>query len=180
MTQILMNQIPAIVLVLITGVYVWLTSRILMTNQATVREMKTQREDMFRPYVVVSISLVGDTPIFRLKIRNTGKTAARNLRLSLNKRFYQFGRTIDNFNLKCHYAFNSPISYFPPEAELTFYLANLMTVLGPEADANVTPSKFTVSAQYEFFNREVTEENTIDLEPFRDSSVPVSSGIPGF
>lgn len=179
MNQIL-NQVPNIVLVLITGVYAWFTYRMLKTNQATVREMRAQREDMFRPYVVVSISLVGDIPIFRLIIRNTGKTAARNLRLSLDKRFYQFGRTIDNFNLKCHYAFNSPISYFPPEAELTFYLANLMTVLGPEADANVTPSKFTVSAQYEFFGREVTEENMIDLEPFRDASVPVSNGIPGF
>ncbi len=55
-----------------------------------------------------------DNPIFYLRISNVGKTAANDLKLSLDKPFYPFGEKKEDNNLAECFAFKNVITSFPP------------------------------------------------------------------
>jgi hypothetical protein len=166
-------EILTAVLLAITGCYVVITYKILRSNQAAVQQMKNQQEAMLRPYIVISPLLYPNDVVFHLRIRNTGMTPARNLRLSIDRKFYQFGDTSSgNNDLGCFSAFNVPIESFPPGAEMVFDLAQSDKILGPQADQNVTPSTFEISASYQFSDEDVHETTQIDLRPYRDALLP--------
>ncbi|MCC6713061.1 MAG: hypothetical protein IT344_06840 [Candidatus Dadabacteria bacterium] len=162
-------------LVFITGLYALFTYKILKANQSVVTEMQNQNEALRRPYIVISPALFPNNIIFFLRIRNTGLTAAENLRLSLDKNFYEFGKIEDRCNLKSFKAFNDPIDSFVPGAEMTFYLAQSFVVFGENANPEVTPSIFTITAEYSFGKKTVVEKTVIDLRPYAHSSPPQDS-----
>jgi len=160
------------ILVLITAIYAWVTYQILRANQGVLCEMQLQQEALQRPYVSVAPVAYPESHIFYLQIKNTGKTGANNMRLSIDKDYYQFGEKKEGNNLRNLRAFSSPINSFAPGAEITFYLGSGFKILGKDADEDLTPSVFTVTTTYEFGNKTVEEKSVIDLNPYTNSVIP--------
>jgi hypothetical protein len=158
-------------LVIVTLIYVYLTYRILQTNRATVEQMRIQQENMIRPYITVSATVMSGTGMFLLKIKNSGISAAQNLRLSIDRSFFQFGMRDDHKNLKCFFVFNKSIDTFGPGAEMIFHLGLGKDIFSPQADPNCMPTLFSIGAQYSFSGREFSETTVIDLMPYREAAV---------
>lgn len=167
-----MIEILTAILVIITAFYAWVTFKILKANELVIQEMKNQHESLFRPYVSISPVLYTENPIFFLKIQNTGKIAADNLKLTIDKDFYQFGKIRDENNLKYFSAFTSRIDSFVPNAQMLFYLAQGFVVFGENAKEENTPSVFTITAKYDFWGKQVEEQTVIDLRPYLNSAIP--------
>lgn len=175
-----MEEIMAILtaaLVVITAFYAWATFKILRANESVVAEMKEQSIAVSRPYVVVAPFIEVDNPIFYLKFSNCGKTAARNLRLTIDKSFNKFGETGRDRDLANLAAFNQPIDSLPPGTEVVFSLAQGFVVFADDAAAKNVPQTFRITATYDFSERTVTEENYVDLRPFRSAEIPHTAQI---
>lgn len=154
------------ILVLVTGFYAWVTFRMSRANDRVVRLMEEQLYASNRPYINVSVTSEPGSPIFMLKIKNTGKTGAEDLQLTLDKSFQQFGDLAKENDLSSFNAFKYPIPSFPPDAEFLFYLAQAFVVFGNKADPLRTPLVFSVRARYRYAGREIDESTTIDLSPY--------------
>ena len=128
--------------------------------------MHRQFEESLRPYIAVDVFVERGSHIFRLRIRNLGKSAAANLRLSLDRDFCQFGNP--EHNLRNTYAFRENVATFPPNFELIFDLDVSHQVLGKKAP-EVTPTKFKVSWFYTFVDKHYEDSTEVDLETFLDS-----------
>lgn len=152
-------------LVLITGFYAWVTFRIMRANERTVASVREQTEALNRPYVTITVLTVPDSPVFYLKIANTGRTGAGNVRLQMDRDFYQYGRK-DGRNLRSLAAFQQPIDQLPPGSEIVFALAQAFVVFGKDADPTITPQVFEVRASYRYGATEVDEKTIIDLRPY--------------
>lgn len=105
-----------------------------------------------------------------LTIGNSGASAARNLRLSLDQAFYMNGAESESTNLQTYSAFSGPIQSLPPKAELEFHLGVGFTVMGKP---DRCPRRFTVCAKYEFDGGQADESTTVDLQPFDKTALPV-------
>jgi hypothetical protein len=160
------------ILVIITALYAWFTFKILKANERLVEQMRNQQEATYRPYISISPILFPENSIVFLRIKNSGLTAAQNLRLNLDKDFYQFGERKEQSNLRSFTAFKKPIDVFVPGAEILFYLAQSFVIFGEKGDQSLTPSIFTISAEYQYQNKKVTENTIIDLRPYLGSAVP--------
>jgi hypothetical protein len=163
--QVILNAI----LVIITGVYAVLTRRIAKSNESTVAAMNSQIKSMTRPYVTITLSQSSQTTL-RMRIANTGMSNAENLRLQIDKDFFQFGRKEDN--LADVYVFKNPIPSFPPRAQLEFPLLSSLEV---QDDKSSATSEFTITATYSFNGEPFTERTTIDLKMYRDIWMPTKT-----
>ena len=159
-------------LVLITAFYAWATFRILRANEKVVEVMHEQAEAVTRPYVTVAPILEPDNPIFYLRISNTGKTSARKLKLSIDKSFHKFGEKSGEKDLATFAAFNNVIESFPPGAEITFSLAQSFKLFAEDADKEILPQHFTITAEYSYADKTVKEDNIIDLKAYYGSDIP--------
>ena len=74
-------------LVIITGFYAWVTYKMLTALQQ-------QAEAVTRPYLTINVFSEPKDVLFYLRIANTGRTGASNVRLTLDRDFYQFGSVI--------------------------------------------------------------------------------------
>lgn len=158
-------------LVAVTLAYAWSTYRIQKANEAIVALTAQQLESALRPYIKICVGVIPNTLVFKLSVSNTGRSAANNLRLTLDRSFCQFADPKrDLLGLR---AFRDPIQSFPPGAELLFLLTTSVILFGTGASARLTPSTFSVTASYDFAGRRVTEVTAIDLQSFEDSSMPV-------
>lgn len=167
-----MIEILTAVLVIITGFYAWATFRILRANEKVVSVMEKQAVAMGRPYVTVTPFVLPGTPLISLKIANTGQSAAKNLRLVMDRDFYKFAEKQEGKNIATFKAFQEPIEMLAPEAELTFDLAQGFKIFVEDADDDVVPKVFTITASYGFPGGSVEERNVIDLRPFEESTQP--------
>lgn len=159
-------------LVIITGFYAWATFHILKANKCVVELMSEQSEALTRPYVSISAFLPSESIIFALRIANTGKTPAKNLKLTLDREFYKYGRSSGNNKFSDFVAFKEVIESFPPGAELIFDLAQGFKIFGEDSETGVTPACFSITAQYGYGDKSVIEENKIDLRPYFLSNLP--------
>ncbi|MCR4287469.1 MAG: hypothetical protein NUW09_05610 [Deltaproteobacteria bacterium] len=159
-------------LVVITAFYAWATYKILRVNEKVVEVMHKQAEAISRPYVSITPFLEPDNPIFYLRISNTGKTAAYNLRLTLDKSFYKYGEMSEDANLALCAAFNQTIDSFQPGAELIFSLAQSYKLFNEKTDRSVLPQSLTIIAEYSFADKVVVEKNMVDFRPYLGSDVP--------
>jgi len=170
-----MIELLTAILVLITGFYAWVTFKMLKANESVLFEMQTQREDLIRPYVDISISMFPDNPVFYLKIINSGKMAAKNLKLTLDRDFFKIGEKKESNNLRNYNIFNNSIDSFSPNSEILFMLAQGFKVFAENADETVLPKSFKITASYQYSNKNVTEETNIDLTPYLGSLQPYDS-----
>ena len=159
-------------LVLITGFYAWATFRILRANEKVVEVMHEQAEAVTRPYVSVAPILEPDNPVFYLRISNTGKTAANKLKLTIDKSFHKFGEKSGGRDLATFAAFNQVIESFPPGAEITFSLAQSFKLFAEDADKEILPQSFTITAEYSYGNKTVKENSIIDLKAYLGADIP--------
>lgn len=155
------------ILVFITAIYAYLTYRMAKASEASVEAMRAQSEAMLRPYITVAPFVRPHTPFLYLRISNTGKTAAENVRLTIDRDFFQFGEVKrPEKNLRTVSAFSSPIDSVPPGTEFIFGLGQGWVILAKEAKEDVTPMQFSITAAYEFSGKHVTEVSRIDLRPY--------------
>lgn len=165
-----MIEILTGILVLVTALYAYLTLRIAKASEASVRAVEAQSWATLRAYVTVQAFIQPHTLFVCLRIRNTGRTAAANLRLSMDRDFFQWGeRSIPERNLRTRSAFSVPIASFPPDGELLFSLAQGWVIFGDKADENVTPHQFKITAEYSALGEVVSESTSVDLRPFLNS-----------
>jgi len=160
------------VLILITGFYAWATFRILRANEKVVEVMHEQAEAVTRAYVSVAPILEPDNPIFYLRISNTGKTAANKLKLTIDKSFHKFGEKSGERDLATFAAFNQVIQSFPPGAEITFSLAQSFKLFAEDADKEILPQSFTITAEYSYASKTVKEDSIIDLKAYLGADIP--------
>jgi hypothetical protein len=165
-------EILTAALVLITAFYAWATFKILRANERVVEVMRDQAIATSRPYVVVAPLLEFDNPIFYLRISNLGRTAATNLRLTIDKSFFKFGEESKDRDLASFTAFNRPIDSFPPGGEITFALAQGFKIFEGNAENPKLPHTFSVTAEYGFADKQVREVNQIDLRPYLNADIP--------
>lgn len=155
------------ILVLVTAIYSYLTYKMAKASEASVQAMREQSVAMFRPYVTVSSFVRPHTNVLYLRIENTGKATAENLCLSMDKDFFQFGKEKQpDHNLRVKTAFVEPIQSLPPGGKLVFALAQGSIIFAQNADPNVVPQQFTITATYNFGSQEFNELNRIDLRPY--------------
>lgn len=167
-----MTEFLTALLVIITGFYAWATFKILRANEGVLKEMRDQRDALYRQYISISPVMYSGVPCIFLKIKNTGKTAAHNLSLTVDKDFYKYGEKKKENNLRLYSAFTQAIDSFVPEKEMLFYLAQGFKIFGRESDQEITPQVFSVYAEYEYQKKRVVEKTTVDLRPFLMSALP--------
>ena len=170
-------EILTALLVVITGFYAWVTYKMLKANHAIIGLMNEQSENMVRPYIIIAPFVIPERPVFIIRITNTGKTAAKNLQLKIDRDYYRFD---DNrYNLAEFTAFNEVIESFAPGAEMFFDLAQTFVVLADDADPSRTPRKFCISAEYSYNDKTVIEHNIIDLHAYKHSNPPRDAMVTG-
>jgi hypothetical protein len=172
--RLMIAELLTAALVIITGFYAWVTLRILRANEKVVGVMHEQAIAISRPYVVVAPFYEMDNPIFYLRIANLGKTAAINLRLTIDKSFFKSGEDRD---LATFMAFNQPIDSFPPGGEIIFSLAQASKVFAASTEDPKLPHTFSVTAEYGFEGNRVKEVNRIDLRPYIGAQIPQNAYI---
>lgn len=137
-----------------------------------VSTMKEQQNAAMRPYILVSTSVRTGTQLLYLSIKNVGKTAALNLRLSLDKSFYQLGNKREERNIANSAAFTRVIDSLPPDGQLLFLLGNGPTLYGGSNTEELSPLLFQVSANYMSGSESISETSIVDLRPYINTDVP--------
>jgi hypothetical protein len=164
-------EILTAVLVVITAAYAALTFGILQANRRIVAEMQAEREAGMRPYIAIAPFLPPHSQLFYLRIANTGKTAATDLRLEIDRSFFRHGREDPKWNLQTFAAFREPVETFAPDNQLMFALGSAVTLYGEGAKPEVTPLVFHVKATYSFADKRVEERTVVDLRPYLASEM---------
>lgn len=155
------------ILVFVTAIYAYLTHRMAKATENSVAAIRAQSEALLRPYVTVSPFIRPHTPFLYLRVANSGRTAAQNLRLTLDRDYFQWGeKDKPERNLRTKAAFSEPIDSFPPGTELLFALGQGWVIFGEERNLEATPPQFSVTVAYEYFEKRVEELNKIDLRPY--------------
>ncbi len=155
------------ILAFITAIYAYLTYRMAVASEASVKAITAQSEAMSRPYVTVAPFVRPHTDILYLRIQNSGRTSAENVSLCLDKDFFQFGETNrPDRNLRKIVAFSEPMDSMPPGFELLFALAQGPSLFGANAKPEAVPTQFAITATYGFSGKRVEEVTRIDLRPY--------------
>jgi hypothetical protein len=175
--------VATFLLVAVTGVYVFVSCRILRANEKAVeamkeqhKAMKEQQEASLRPYIVPSTFLVPGNYMISLQISNVGKSAAKDLQLNLDKDYYpppedrKGGRS-----LRDAYIFQNKVATFAPGERRVFYLGTGGQIFGEESPRR--PHQFTITATYSFFGKTVTEKTMIDLETYLGSQLQPQDAV---
>jgi hypothetical protein len=150
-------------LVIIIGVYAYLTYRVAKASEASLAAIREQFDAMSPPHITVVPFIRPHTPFLCLRIQNTGRAGAENVRLSIDRDFYQYGETR---NLRTLNAFTAPIDSLEPGGQLIFTLAQVWMIFGENARPDATPPRFNVTAAYEFRGNKVEQVHRIDLRPY--------------
>ena len=159
-------------LVVVTAFYAWATLKILRANESMVSAMRNQQNAAMRPYILVSASVRTGTQLFYLSIKNVGKTAALDLKLSLDKSFYQLGQKREERNIANSAAFSRVIDSLPPDGQLLFMLGDGPTLFGESNTEELSPLLFQVTAKYMSGSESISETSIVDLRPYISTVVP--------
>lgn len=167
------TNIASLILVFVTGAYVFLTYQIASANSTMARQMLSQQENISRPVISANIQIRSQV-VFLLVIRNSGASVATNVRLKLDRDFFRFGDRRKESNLRELDIFNGTEFTLAPGDSLQFDLAQGFVIFAKEADDAVTPSHFKIGATYNSPLRKYDETILVDLKPYRMTSWPKS------
>ena len=157
-------------LVILTGAYTLGTFLILWANRAAVKAMRDQIDAQSRPYISIAPFVRTGTTLVCLRIKNTGLTGARNIKMSMDRSF--FSTVGSHPDLSKHVAFTEEIESLPPGAELLFVLGVGHVIFGGKDHEEKTPKVFTISAEYKSLHQSFSESTTIDLRPYVMTDLP--------
>ncbi len=150
----LVMALMSILLFLVTFAYAIFTRRML-------KEMRLAREADLRPYLLIDVFHV-DT-IFYLLLKNSGRTAAKNVKFNLDKTV----EVIFNKKLNEMPLFKHGVTIFPPEKEFIIKLGSAYMFLGEERNEARHPSRFEIIVEYSYLNGLKTKETVvINLQEF--------------
>lgn len=155
-------------LVLITGVYAWLTYSISQSNKLMVDRIGDQIEHQSRPVISVNISSRHRT-VISLVVANRGNSNASDIQIRLDRPFYRFGELGEGRNLQTYNAFSRTISGLAAGDTLIFDLAQGFNINKIVDGDNITPSEFVVSVTYKGFGKTYDEKTHIDIKPYFES-----------
>ncbi|CAI2473912.1 hypothetical protein [Serratia plymuthica] len=161
----MMMEVLTAILVIITGIYAYLTYKMSNISERSVQMMKEQTEAMSRPYLVIQPVVRSHTSFLYLKIYNIGRIPALNVKFELDKDFHQFDEP--DRNLKDISVFTSTFDSFAPNQSLLFALGQGWLIFGESK--NSLPQQFVITATYSYMDKKVIEKNHIDLRPFEQS-----------
>jgi hypothetical protein len=152
-------------LVIITGIYCFLTYKIARSNRHFVSRLDKQLEAEYRPYIVIRPEL--REHLFVLIIENSGNSTANDLQLTISKDFFILNHSSgDDKNLRMYRLFNSTITDFAPKQHICLALASGMQIFGDRADPNGKPLFFDVNAKYRYNSKIIEEKTEVDLRPY--------------
>jgi hypothetical protein len=137
-----------------------------------VRISQRQLEAVYRPYIVIRISPADRKGVIWLTISNNGQISAGDLKLTIDRSFYARDEHGGKYDLAEAYVFNNTIPIFPPGAELSFILTGRF-YMGDEINEKETPMNFNITADYSYPGSHQTENTTIDLQHYLQSSQKV-------
>lgn len=144
------------------------TFMIVLKNRAMVVEMKAQNESFIAPIISVTIQVKHSTVVC-LKVKNNGHSAAKNLRLSLDKDFYQFGELEEAKNMRNFPAFQQTVPSFSPSEEIFFLMSRGFDLGKSVGDRIITPYEFNIGVRYEFGGQLKTEQHEVNLHAYLQS-----------
>lgn len=159
-------------LVLVTAFYAYATFKILRANEAMVKTMRDQQNAAMRPYIIISVNVRMGTQLLYLSIKNVGMTAAIDLRLSMDKNFYQLGEKREERNIANSVAFSQTINSLPPDGQFLFLLGNGTTLYSESNSEGLSPLLFTITANYRSITDSYTETSVVDLRPYINTDAP--------
>jgi hypothetical protein len=156
-------------LVAITAVYCYLTFKIVQKNDQIVSQMRAQYAAFVAPVITINI-LLKHSVVICLKIKNAGNSPAKNLRLSIDRDFYQFADAKEEKNVRSFPLFNKPFPSFGPGEEVFLMLSQGFNLNKKEEGKLVTPLQFKITAAFEFGGQGFSSEHEIDLAAYMKTS----------
>lgn len=145
------------VLVIITAYYAYQTYKIVKLNEKVI-------EEQYGPQISI-VPYIWDC-VFSLLIKNSGKSAARNVRFILDKDVPQFNgkEKLNDFNI-----FKFPLAAFPAGAEYNIDIAQGFVILDSK---NNFPTQFNIHCSYEYIGKLHQEDYCFDLKSYDNTSFP--------
>lgn len=170
-----LNRYSNIILAILTGIYVYVTYKILNANKALIQRMVLESEEQKRAYINIRASDRAKAIVF-LIIKNIGKTAAKNIKFKLDKDIKRFG---NRENLKDIPLFKEGVTFFPPESEYQIDVAQFWLFFPDEKNNNreVLPSEFKITCTYETLGKIYTEETIIDIKSTYKMNYMMDEGV---
>jgi len=148
-----MNETLTLLLVILTGVYAYLTYRIMSANHKAVDAMRDQIVASVRPYVYFDLVTTG--ALIEGVLKNTGVSAAYDVTVSLQPIVQVHIRgTAQESSL-----IGKPVSLMPPEKEVREFLGSFAELEGSNASLRYTGE----IAYFDGGRRKFSEQFTIDL-----------------
>lgn len=165
-------------LVIITAVYAAATFRILKANQAAVQVVQEQTTALMRPYISVEVTARTGTTLLVLSVKNTGKSAAENLSMSLDKPLVQ---RLDSYSrdLRTLPLFSGVPTALAAGAEIQHILGVGHRLMN-ETSVHGMPETFNIEASYKFGPRAFRETHTVDVRALIHAAVihdPIATAL---
>lgn len=165
-----LTDLLTLALVVITGIYVRASFQILRANREAVQAMHEQTEALLRPYIAVELTGRPGTTLLQLTVRNTGRSAAENLTMSIDRPvFARLDGPPKNLQELPLFSSEEP-TVLAAGAEL-HYLLGLGYKVFSDPPEHRLPDTFVVSARYRSGKREFNELHPVGTRPLAHSAV---------
>lgn len=148
--------------VVVAAIYAGLTYLVARKNGEMVALMEAQYREFIAPHVTLSVG-IKHSVVTTIKIRNVGRSTAKNVRLSLDRDFYQFADHIPEKNVRNWPLFQRAMPCMGAGDEIFFMLCQGFNIDKEIGGVNITPSKFSILVAYEFGGVKRSEDYEIDL-----------------
>ncbi len=160
----ILNQYSNLIMAVMSTLLVVITLLYVVFTWRMVKEMQITREADLRPYIIIDILFVDQ--IFYLIIKNVGKTVAKSVSFTIDKRLENMWKNkVDEMPL-----FKEGVAFFPPGREFVVTLGPTWAFLSKKEEIKY-PSVFTIVAKYNYFdNIKTVEPTTINLEEYMNTS----------
>lgn len=149
------SAVSAVGVLVITGVYAWLTHRLAKAAESQIWEASRAR-------VVASVGTNQGGQLFLLEIVNIGSSPAENLRVSVSRALHrQLGQ---NQAITDAPFFKQGVRSFPARQPAKFSLGVSYRWLDPKTDRSFHPNTFDVIVNYKTHGRAIQDIFPIDIE----------------
>jgi len=106
-----------------------------------------------------------------LSIQNHGKSAAKNLKLSLDRDFYQAAEEGEGKNIRMFPTFQRTIPSFAPGEEIFILISQGFNLGKANGEGKLlTPYEFVIDATYDFAGKTFHQRHEVDLSAYMQTS----------
>ena len=128
-------------------------------------QMRAQHAAATSPVIAVNLQ-IRDEVLINLRIKNSGRATARNLRISLDRDFHQFAAPDPDRNIRYFGIFQNPIPCFPPDEQLLIHLSQGWNLGKVHNDRVITPPEIKIEVAYDHAGCRHTERFEFDLAAY--------------